>query len=184
MNRTLAVVLLLSTLSGKVWGGEKTLINNSASSGSGQIEVRANAIKKVTLVIRDTGSNNLVSDSGIDFGEVDASANVSSTGIAGSVVDANTAEYRAPFVFAVNRTGSGKVSLTVHRSVAGNFNATDGVVIEDSAGAIQPLSGVGSAVTVVDNQDEGNFNKELGIRVRGSDAGAMSSTLTFTASAL
>ncbi len=184
MKRTTTLIVLFSLVGANLRAGQATLINNGASPGSGQIEVRANAVKKVTLVISDSGANSLVSETGIDFGQVDSDGNVSSTGITGTSAGADAAQYLAPFVFSVNRTGTGNVSLSVRRSIAGNFSATDGVMIEDSAGVVQPLSGAGTSVTVVDTQAEGNFNKQLGIRVHSADSGALSSTLTFTASAL
>jgi len=154
------------------------------SPGIGTVRVKANAIKKVSLSLSDSVGNNLVSASGVDFGDVDTDGNTSSTGVTGVSLGVGKAEYLATFVFNVSRTGSGNISLLVQRSVAGNFNSADGVVIQDDAGASQALSGTGNQVTVVDNRPEGTFAKGMGVRIYDSDAGNLSTILLFTASAL
>ena len=167
-----------------IYAGTKSVIDHATSPGSGTVEVKANATRKVSLDISDSGSNNLVSNTGIDFGDVDAEGTLSSSGLTGTAIDGDTAEYKTSFDFAVSRTGNGNVTLAVSRTAAGSFSATDGIRVEDSAGALQSLAGSGNTVTLISNQAEGTFSKQLGVRIHGADSGALTSTLTFTATAL
>ncbi|MBI4402824.1 MAG: hypothetical protein HY537_01610 [Deltaproteobacteria bacterium] len=163
--------------------GSYTIIDKQPTPATGTIEVKANVTKKVSLTVSDTATNDLVKPTGmIDFGDVDADGTAGK--VPGIPVTADKARYEADFIFSAARSGSGNVTLTAERSVAGTFNATDGVLIGDDAGALQPLAGTGGAVTVVDTKPEGDFTKKLGIMVYSSDSGTLSSTLRFTLSAL
>ena len=185
MKQGIALLTIVSVFSWRLASsGSITVFQNTASPGSGAVAVKANAIKKVTLSISDTGANNLVSGTGIDFGDVDADGNQSSSGINGVPIAGGKSEYKTSFNFDVSRTGSGNVSLMVQRSVAGNFNSTDGVVVQDDAGAVQSLAGTGNQVSVLSDRAEGSYSKDLGVRIYSADAGSLSSTLLFTASAL
>lgn len=182
MNRLfLSLTLAAAALTTAAFAGTVTLINNQPSGSSGTIEVKCNVQQKVTLTIADSGANSLVSPTGIDFGSVDASGTPGS--VPGTVVGGN-AQYVTHFILSANRTGSGNVTLTARRSVAGNFNAADGVLIDDSTGTTKPLDGAGTPVTVVSSSPAGDFNKRLGITVHSSDSGSLASTVQFTLSAL
>ncbi|MBI1860484.1 MAG: hypothetical protein HYR96_06165 [Deltaproteobacteria bacterium] len=172
---------LMTWVATTAFAGTLTIINNQTSGSSGTVDVKCNVQQKVTLTIADTGANSLVSPTGIDFGNVDASGTpgaVPGTAVAGG------AQYVTNFILSANRTGSGNVTLTARRSVAGNFNATDGVLIDDSSGTTRPLDGAGTPVTVVASSAAGDFNKRLGITVHSADSGSLVSTVQFTLSAL
>jgi hypothetical protein len=170
-----------------VWGalhaiaGSLVLIDKQPTGSSGTVDVKCNVTKKVSLSIADVGQNDLVSNAGIDFGNVDADG---TTGKVPGTIVGNHAQYVADFMLSATRTGTGKVTLTAKRSVKGNFNDTDGILIEDNGGLLQALNGSGSSVTVMDSQDEGDFNKKLGINVYSEDNGVLTSTVQFTLSAL
>lgn len=161
--------------------GTLTIIDKKPSGSSGTVEVKCNVTKKVSLTIADTGANDLVSPSGIDFGDVDAD------GTPGKVPGTplgDRAQYIADFILSATRSGTGNVTLSARRSVAGNLHSSDGVVIEDSSGKVQSLNGAGDAITVINSSPEGDFNKKLGVTVHADDNGALSSTVQFTLSAL
>lgn len=176
MNFSIALVL-----TGTLFAGTLTVIDKKPSGSSGTIEVKCNVSKKVTLTIADAGANDLVSPSGIDFGDVDAD------GTPGKVPGTplgDRAEYVTNFILSATRSGNGNVTLSARRSVAGNLNASDGVLIENSSGTLQSLSGAGDAVTVINSSPEGDFNKKLGVTVHADDSGTLTSTVQFTLSAL
>lgn len=174
--------LVLNLISVMAWAGTIQVIDKKASPGTGTVQVRCNVNKKVSLSITDTGANDLVGPTGIDFGDVDADG--TNGKVPGTPQGADKARYVADFIFSATRTGTGNVTLTAERSIAGNFDATDGILVGDDGGALQPLSGAGGTVTVISNKPEGDFTKQLGITVHSSDSGALSSTLRFTLSAL
>ena len=161
--------------------GTKQVIDKQPSGASGTVEVKANVVRKVSLSITDTGANDLVGPTGIDFGTVDADGTPGK--LPGSIVG-DHAEYTGDFIFSASRSGNGNVTLTAERSVAGNFNVANGVTIEDANGVVQPLSGAGGAITVINNRPKGDFTKKLGISVHSSDVGVLTTTLRFTLSAL
>ena len=179
MSNLILSLALLTTL--PLFAGTKQVIDKQPSGANGTCEVKANVVRKVSLSITDTGANDLISPAGIDFGTVDADGTPGK--LPGSIVG-DHAEYIGNFIFSATRTGSGNVTLTAERSVAGNFNATNGILIEDSNGSNQPLSAIGGAVTVINNKPKGDFTKKLGISVHSSDVGALNTTLRFTLSAL
>lgn len=182
MKRLVAVYAVAAFVAASsAHAGTVQLIDKGASGANGTVEVKANVPKKVSLSISDTGANDLVSSGGIDFGSVDADG---TPGVLPGISLGDRAQYVGEFIFSATRSGIGNVTLTVERSVAGTFNATDGVVIEDDAGVLQSLDGGGTPVSVINDQAEGDFTKKLGITVHEDDLGALNSTLRFTLSAL
>ncbi len=173
--------VLIGVLASAGWAGTLTVIDKKPSGSSGTVEVRCNVSKKVSLAVSDTGANDLVSPSGIDFGDVDADGTPGK--IPGTPLG-DRAQYVGNFILSATRSGNGNVTLTARRSVAGNLNSTDGVVIEDSSGLVKNLNGAGDAVTVVSSAPEGDFNRQLGVTVHADDSGSLTSTVQFTLSAL
>src|SRR5688572_29853134 len=98
------------------WAGTYQVINKGPSGSQGTIEVKANAVKRVSLAISDTGMNDLVGPGGIDFGDVDADGNAGK--VAGTALGTK-ATYVGDFVFSATRSGNGNVTLVAERSVAG-----------------------------------------------------------------
>ncbi|MBI4405317.1 MAG: hypothetical protein HY537_14230 [Deltaproteobacteria bacterium] len=178
------VKLLFVFLPAVLWAeGSYTVIDKKPTPASGTIELKATVTKKVSLSVRDTASNNLVQPTGIiDFGDVDADGTPGS--VPGIPAGPGKARYEADFIFAATRSGSGNVTLSAERSVAGTFNAFDGVLITDDGGTLQPLSGTGGAVTVIESRPEGEFTKKLGVIIYSADSGVLTSTLRFTLSIL
>lgn len=174
--------LLLGLLvSASLWAGTVTVIDKQPSGSSGTVEVKCNVTKKVSLSVSDTGANDLVGPSGIDFGDVDADGTPGK--IPGTPLG-DRAQYIGNFILSATRSGNGSVTLMARRSVAGNLNTTDGVVIEDSAGVVKNLNAAGDAVKVINSSPEGDFNRQLGVTVHADDSGALTSTVQFTLSAL
>lgn len=173
--------ITLLSFATSAYGGSLSVIDHQNSGASGNVNIKANAIRKVTLTISDTGVNDVVTPAGLDFGEVDADG---TTGAVPGTALGDHAQYVAGFILNATRSGSGNVSLTVDRPVAGTLNAKDGVLVEDDSGNLQGLASGSSAITVINNKAEGGFNKKIGITVHSDDAGALNSVVRFTLSAL
>ncbi len=163
------------------WAGTIVVIDKKPSGSSGNVDVRANVSRKVTLAISDTGANDLVGASGIDFGEVDSDGTPGK--VPGVPVGPDKAQYVADFVFSATRTGTGNVSLSADRPTPGTFNNTDGILMEDDGGTLQNLSAGGASVSVIGSKPEGDHSKRLGITVHSEDSGTLNSTVRFTLSA-
>lgn len=174
--------VLIGFISLQAWAVPLVVIDKQPSGSSGNVEVRCTVSKKVSLVISDTGANDLVTATGIDFGDVDAEGTPGK--VAGTPVGPDKARYVAPFVFSATRTGTGNVTLSADRIMPGTLNSSDGILIEDNGGALQSLSAGGPAVTILNGQPEGDHTKQLGITVHSNDEGVLSSIVRFTLSAL
>ena len=173
--------VILAFIATNAYAGSISVIDNQNSGASGNVNIKANAIRKVSLTISDTGANDVVTPAGLDFGEVDADG---TTGSVPGVALGDRAQYVAGFILNATRSGSGTVSLTVDRPAAGTLNAQDGVVVEDDTGNLKSLAAGTSTVSVIDNKAEGGFNKKIGITVHSDDQGNLNSVVRFTLSAL
>ncbi len=169
-----------------VHAGTIDLIHGQHSGSSGYVQVQAQVRDVVTLSIEDSpqGEGNLVSQSGINFGDVNNLGTTEVPGVKGTK-KGNAGHYESEFSFAVDRSGPGDVTLSCRRSSPGNFNARDGIEIDDSHGTLRPLSALDSGgVHILQNASPGSYDRTMALNIYPSDKGTLRSVLQFTLSAL
>ena len=166
-------------------GGSIDLSTTAGQKATAFLPIEATVSHIVTLKLEDSLSagGNLVGPGGINFGSVNTLGSSPEPGISGAQ-RGNVGHYEAQFSFDISRSGQGGLTLTCRRSAPGNFNARDGVEIEDSFGTLRPLSALSlQPVTVLDRVDPGKYDKKIGINIYPQDKGVLKTVLQFTLSA-
>ena len=169
-----------------LFSGRIELFKRSSSHQHAQIPLSASVQDVVILTIEDSPSagGNLVSAMGIDFGDVNSLGTTQTPGVVGSLHN-QRGHYEANFLLSVNRSGRGKLNLFARRASAGNFNARDGIEIENSHGVLSPLSAMQSQGTLVlHNVSPGSYERTIAINIYPQDKGRLRTVLEFTLCAL
>lgn len=164
------------------FGGSLDVIMSQRPGAVGYVPLAASIHNVVSLKIEDSPStgSNIVSSQGIHFGSVNNLGSTSEPGVRGSQ-RGEVGHYEAEISFTVSRSGGGNMSLECRRSSPGNFNARDGVEIDDVHGSLRPLSALGLAkVTVLQNAPPGTYDKTLAINIYPPDKGELRTVLQFT----
>ncbi len=178
--RAFGILGLLTCL--RLFGGSMEVLTDRPPGASGFVPLSATIQNTVSLRIEDssaTGSN-IVSNTGIHFGNVNNLGTTDTPGIRGSQRQ-DVGHYEADIEFTVNRSGGGLLTLECRRSSSGTFNARDGVEIENSLGSLSPLSSLGlTSVLVLQNVAPGRYEKTLAINVHPTDRGTLRAVLQFT----
>ena len=166
--------------------GELDVIWNRTSGSSGQVPITAQIQNTVSLKIEDnpTAGGNLASQSGIHFGNVNSSGTTDTPGVTGSQ-KGDAGHYEAQFLFSIERSGNGHMTLHCRRTGGGNFNAKDGIEIDDKHGVLKALPALSTnGVSVLENKLPGTYDKRIAINVYPSDKGTLKAVLQFTLCAL
>lgn len=181
-----ATLLIMALCSGGSWAGIFDVIHAQPSGSHGHLSVMAVATGIVSLRIEDSPSAgaNLVGPDGVNFGEVNNLGSTQTPGVTGKAIG-NVGHYEAEFLLTAERSGHGTVTLHCERSVPGNFNAKNGVEIDDYSGALKPLSAhFDHSVTVLAHVQPGTYEKRLAINIHPQDRGQLRTVLKFTLCAL
>lgn len=181
-----SIIFLCLLLSRHISAGVSDLIHFQPSGSHGHLSVYANAGGVVSLRIEDspTLGGNLVSQQGINFGDVNNLGSTQTPGVKGTAIG-KVGHYEAEFLLSAERSGDGGVTLHCQRSSAGNFNAKNGVEIDDGNGVLRPLSAhFDHSVTVLSHAPSGTYEKTLAINIYPQDRGQLRTVLKFTLCAL
>lgn len=183
LGRVMMVVFSLA-VTGR--GGVLDIIRFEPSGSHGHLAVSAVASGVVSLRIEDSPAlgGNLVSQEGIHFGEVNNLGTTQTPGVTGWPVG-NVGHFESKFLLSAERSGDGRVTLHCQRSSAGNFNARNGIEIDDHQGVLKPLPAhFNQSVTVLSQASSGAYEKTIAINIYPQDRGVLHSVLKFTLCAL
>ena len=180
------LILMMVSLGLQANAGVMDIIHFQPSGSSGSLAVLASASGVVSLQIEDnpTGGGNLVSGSGINFGDVNNLGTTQTPGINAWPIG-KIGHYEARFSLTAERSGEGTITLHCSRPQPGNFNANNGVEIENDKGQLKPLSAhFEQTVDVLSNAVSGTYDKRIAINIYPQDRGQLKTVLKFTMCAL
>lgn len=178
----ISIALFVVTLQ----AGVLDIIRFEPSGSHGHLSVMAIVSGVVSLRIEDSPSmgGNLVGPEGINFGEVNNLGSTQTPGVKGWPIG-RVGHFEAKFLLAAERSGDGSVTLQCERSSSGNFNAKNGIEIDDYQGVLKPLSAHRDhSITVLSRASSGTYEKTIAINIYPQDRGVLRSILKFTLCAL